>query len=193
VLLAGTIAVITANHVATHAAAYERQAARDSYCKASGMVPSGLRCILVDNAGSMRPAILAAVAKQESGFRVDVCSRAGACGLFQFMPQTAAAYAVDRTSPESSTRGAAFYLSKLQARFGNIGLALAAYNWGQGNLAKWRSTKGAKTSTIPAETRSYVLAITGHPIEAFLGKNPPSAFGGHIASLEPEMMKPGAR
>jgi soluble lytic murein transglycosylase-like protein len=113
--------------------------------------------------------------------------------LFQFMPATAVAYAVDRTSPESSTRGAAKYLATLQARFGNLGLALAAYNWGQGNLSKWLATKGAKVSSIPAETRAYVLAITGHPVEAWLGKTPPSAFGGHIARLEAEMTKPGAR
>jgi soluble lytic murein transglycosylase-like protein len=108
------------------------------------------------------------------------------------MPSTAVAYAVDRSSAESSTRGAAKYLAQLESRFGNLGLALAAYNWGQGNLAKWLATKGAKVSSIPAETRAYVLAITGHPVESFLGKNPPSTFGGHIARLEAEMKKPGA-
>jgi soluble lytic murein transglycosylase-like protein len=102
------------------------------------------------------------------------------------MPQTAVAYAVDRSSAESSTRGAAKYLAQLESRFGNIGLALAAYNLGPTRLAAWLKKPGAKVSELPEETRNYVRAITGHGIEAFLSRNPPKAFGGHIARLESE-------
>jgi soluble lytic murein transglycosylase-like protein len=107
------------------------------------------------------------------------------------MPGTAVAYAVDVTSPESSARGADRYLGELQRRFGNIGLALTAYNWGPTNLAQWLKKPSAKVSAIPLETREYVRAITGHGIEAFLGKNPPKLDKGHIGKLAQEMA--GAR
>ena len=189
-LLVGGCSVITGNHYMEARAAWERAEARRAYCERLGAVPVALRCTIANAARNVPAAVLAAVAKQESGFRLDVCSPVGACGLFQFMPATASAYAVDRSSAESSAMGADRYLATLEKRFGNLGLALAAYNWGQGNLAKWISTKGAKTSTIPAETRAYVVAITGHPIESFLGKNPPRTFGGHVGKLAMEMQKP---
>jgi hypothetical protein len=192
VLMMGGLAVITAQHIETASAAYEAAQAERAFCSAPG-IPASLRCTIASAARNVPAPVLAAVAWQESRFRLDVCSPAGACGLFQFMPETASAYGVERSSAESSAKGADVYLGKLERRFGNLGLALAAYNWGQGNLAKWLATKGAKTSSVPSETRAYVLAITGHQLESFLGKAAPRSYGGRIAALDREMKKPGAR
>lgn len=117
----------------------------------------------------LEPALLAAVAKQESRFRPTVCSHAGACGLMQFMPGTARQYRVDRFDEVSSIFGAARYLSYLHDLFGgNTGLALAAYNWGEGNLGRWLD-RGANENKMPSETRNYVFEITGMPISVWTG------------------------
>jgi hypothetical protein len=100
------------------------------------------------------PAVLAAVASQESGFNASARSSAGAVGLMQFMPSTAAGLGVNPLDPSSSIDGAAKYLSGLQSRFGSLPLALAAYNAGPGAVSRYGG--------IPpyAETQNYVRAVT---------------------------------
>ncbi|MGY1783705.1 NlpC/P60 family protein [Geodermatophilus sp. SYSU D00698] len=100
------------------------------------------------------PALLAAVAKVESGFDSSAVSPAGATGLMQFMPATAQGLGVDAGDPASSIDGAARYLRQLTDRFGSTDLALAAYNAGPGTVARHGG--------IPpyAETRSYVRKVT---------------------------------
>ncbi|SFP24144.1 Cell wall-associated hydrolase, NlpC family [Geodermatophilus dictyosporus] len=101
------------------------------------------------------PALLAAVAKVESGFDSSAVSPAGATGLMQFMPATARGLGVDPSDPASSVDGAARYLRQLTDRFGSTDLALAAYNAGPGTVARYGG--------IPPyeETRSYVRRVTG--------------------------------
>ncbi|PRY49409.1 cell wall-associated NlpC family hydrolase [Geodermatophilus tzadiensis] len=101
------------------------------------------------------PALLAAVAKVESGFDTSAVSSAGATGLMQFMPATARELGVDPSDPASSVDGAARYLRRLTDRFGSTDLALAAYNAGPGTVARHGG--------IPpyAETQSYVRRVTG--------------------------------
>ncbi len=82
------------------------------------------------------PALLAAVAQVESNFDVDAVSSAGAQGLMQIMPATAAALGVDATDPAQAIDGAARYLKENLDRFGTIPLALAAYNAGPGAVAR---------------------------------------------------------
>jgi hypothetical protein len=100
------------------------------------------------------PALLAAVASQESGFNSQAVSSAGAEGLMQFMPSTAAGMGVNPLDPASAIDGAARYLGSLTQQFGSTQLALAAYNAGAGAV---RSYGG-----IPpyAETQNYVRAVT---------------------------------
>ncbi|MEX5720714.1 NlpC/P60 family protein [Geodermatophilus maliterrae] len=100
------------------------------------------------------PALLAAVAKVESGFDSSAVSSAGATGLMQFMPATARGLGVDPSDPASSIDGAARYLRQLTDRFGSTDLALAAYNAGPGAVAR--------AGGIPpyAETQSYVRKVT---------------------------------
>jgi hypothetical protein len=99
---------------------------------------------------------------QESSFRADVISRAGAQGVAQFMPGTARERGLaDPFDPEQAIPAAAALLSDLARRFGNLGFAAAAYNAGPGRVSAW--IQGS--SGLPAETRDYVLRITGRSAE----------------------------
>lgn len=99
---------------------------------------------------------------RESSFRPHVVSPAGAQGIAQFMPGTAAERGLmDPFDPEQAIPASAKLLSDLRARFGNLGLAAAAYNGGPGRVSAWQASRGG----LPAETRDYVLAITGAPAE----------------------------
>jgi soluble lytic murein transglycosylase-like protein len=82
-------------------------------------------------------------------------SSAGAVGIAQFMPATAAELGVNPTDPMSAIDGAGKYLSQLYDQFGTWPEAIAAYNWGSGNVAK----KGL--SKAPTETVNYVQKIAG--------------------------------
>ncbi|WP_375408331.1 lytic transglycosylase domain-containing protein [uncultured Methylobacterium sp.] len=99
---------------------------------------------------------------RESSFRVTAVSPVGAQGVAQFMPGTARERGLaDPFDPEQAIPHAAHLLADLNRQFGNLGLAAAAYNGGPGRVSAWL----AGTGGLPAETRAYVLAITGAPAE----------------------------
>lgn len=103
--------------------------------------------------------LLARLLYQESRFREDIISGAtsspaGALGIAQFMPATAREMGIDPLDPFQAIPAAGRYLAQLYRRFGNWSDALAAYNWGQGNLSR----KGF--AAAPQETRNYVAEIT---------------------------------
>ncbi|KQP33580.1 lytic transglycosylase [Methylobacterium sp. Leaf104] len=101
---------------------------------------------------------------RESAFRVGAVSPVGAQGVAQFMPGTARERGLtDPFDPEQAIPHAAHLLADLNRQFGNLGLAAAAYNGGPGRVSAWL----AGTGGLPAETRNYVLAITGSPAEAW--------------------------
>ncbi len=104
-------------------------------------------------AHGIQPSILAAVAKTESAFDPNAVSHAGARGLMQFMPGTAADMGVDPFDPASAIDGAARYLTQNLRRFGSLELALAAYNAGPGAVQQHGG--------IPpfAETQAYVPKV----------------------------------
>ncbi|MGP0901843.1 transglycosylase SLT domain-containing protein [Serratia sp. CY80841] len=93
----------------------------------------------------------------ESGGVPQAVSKAGAKGPFQFMPGTAKDFGLvgdDVFDPEKSAHAAARYMSQLLKMFdGDLGKALAAYNWGQGNVER----KGL--GAAPQETREYVPKV----------------------------------
>jgi Transglycosylase SLT domain len=104
---------------------------------------------------------------QESSFRPNVSSPAGAQGIAQFMPQTAGERGLANPfDPEEAIPKAAELLAELKQRFGNLGLATAAYNAGPTRVANWLAGQGS----LPAETRDYVLAITRYPADDWRGK-----------------------
>ncbi|MBA3890271.1 MAG: lytic transglycosylase domain-containing protein [Gemmatimonadaceae bacterium] len=116
------------------------------------------------------PKDLVYLAMIESGGVASAKSPVGARGLWQFMAPTARQYGLssnERLDPEKSTDAALDYLAALHTRFGSWYLAAAAYNVGQGRVAKEMklatgSTKGTDAdyyliaSRLPQETRDYV-------------------------------------
>ncbi len=99
---------------------------------------------------------------QESSFRTGVVSPAGAQGVAQFMPGTAKERGLlDPFDPEQAIPKAAELIADLSARFGNLGLAAAAYNGGPNRVSSWLEGRGS----LPLETRNYVVAITGRDVE----------------------------
>jgi soluble lytic murein transglycosylase-like protein len=102
--------------------------------------------------------LLGRVLYQESRFRPDVIegttrSRTGALGIAQFMPATAAELGIDPLDPHEAIDAAGSYLRKLYDQLGDWGKALAAYNWGIGNV------KRRGMDAAPKETRDYVSQV----------------------------------
>ena len=114
---------------------------------------------------------------QESRFQPNVVgprTRSGdrAQGIAQFMPRTAAERGLlDPFDPVQALPKSAEFLRELADQFGNLGLAAAAYNAGPGRLREFLSGR----RPLPAETRHYVLAITGISVDewASSGKREP--------------------
>jgi hypothetical protein len=120
---------------------------------------------------------------QESRFRPDAVSRAGARGIAQFMPRTAQWRGLaDPHDPIASLHKSADYLRDLRTQFGNLGLAAAAYNGGAGRVAAWLKGRGH----LPKETRDYVQIVTGVPADQWRGHEQPSvAQANHIPARVP--------
>jgi hypothetical protein len=106
---------------------------------------------------------------KESLFDAAAVSPAGAQGIAQFMPGTAKLRGLaDAFNPAEALYASAAYLAELARDYGNIGLAAAAYNAGEAGLERFLAAK----SGLPAETRAYVAAITGYPVEAWRDSPP---------------------
>ena len=102
---------------------------------------------------------------KESRFRSDAVSPKGAQGIAQFMPGTAAERGLlDPFDPVAAIPASASLLADLSARFGNLGLAAAAYNAGAQRISDWLADS---TSGLPWETQDYVLSITGTTAESW--------------------------
>ncbi|MCX6157382.1 MAG: LysM peptidoglycan-binding domain-containing protein [Ignavibacteriota bacterium] len=131
---------------------------------------------------------------QESGLNPTIVSKAGAVGLWQFMPATGKSYGLyqdqyrdDRRDVEKSTDAAARHLKDLYRTFGDWYLAWAAYNAGPGRINGAISKSGSKDfwtlrSYLPGETKNYVPSILAL---SFIYRNP-----GDYGFKDPELGKP---
>src|SRR5262249_1297881 len=101
---------------------------------------------------------------QESSFRPHAISSAGALGIAQFMPETAADRGLDNPfDPLQAIPESARLLRDLSKKFGNLGLAAAAYNAGPRRIEDWLAKRGQ----LPQETQAYVKTITSWPAETW--------------------------
>jgi soluble lytic murein transglycosylase-like protein len=118
-------------------------------------VPYGAEITAAAKKHGLDPALLAGLVKQESGFNPNAGSPAGAQGLCQLMPGTAAGLGVtDLHDPVQSIEGGAKYLAQQLKTFnGDVARALAAYNAGPGAVQRFGG--------VPpyAETQNYVRAV----------------------------------
>ncbi len=118
-----------------------------------GPVPYGNLFTQAGAKYGVSPKLLAAVAKVESNYNPRAVSPAGAQGLMQLMPSTAAGLGVNPFDPAQAVDGAARILSRNLSEFGSLPLAIAAYNAGAGAVHKYGG--------IPpyAETQAYVPKV----------------------------------
>ena len=119
------------------------------------------------------PVELRALPIIESALSTTAVSRAGAVGLWQFMPSTGKSYGLEvnslvdeRRDPVRATQAACRYLKDLYGIYNDWTLAIAAYNCGPGNVNKAIARSGGKTfweiyDYLPRETRGYVPAFIG--------------------------------
>lgn len=113
-------------------------------------------------AHGLEPTLLHALIITESGYRPDARSSAGAVGLTQLMPETALELGItDRLDPVENLRGGADYLARQILRFGNLRLALAAYNSGPSRVARLgRVPEISETQAFVATVIDCYLALT---------------------------------
>ncbi len=109
---------------------------------------------------------------KESLFDPNAVSPVGAQGIAQFMPGTADRRKLaDPFDPLAAIGASAAFLADLKKDFGNLGLAAAAYNAGEGRVTRWL----AGESDLPGETQDYVAYITGKSAEDWKDKT--ASFG----------------
>jgi soluble lytic murein transglycosylase-like protein len=152
------------------------------------------------------PSLALAVAQAESGGQQydasgnPLTSSAGAVGIMQLEPGTAAQYGADPSNPIENIDAGTAYLGDLLNQYGDTGTALAAYNWGPGNVSNaiaeygtapvsWNGqTVPAWFTHAPAETQSYVMKIMGS--SSFGGAALPTAAAPLVAATGPALAMP---
>lgn len=123
------------------------------------------------------PKLVKAVMQVESAGKPKAVSEKGAAGLMQLMPATAKELGVaDRFDPEQNIEGGSRYLQQMLNKYGKTDIALAAYNWGPGNIDRairkvkaegkritWANIMQAVK--VPQETRLYVNEVLNKQVE----------------------------
>lgn len=141
------------------------------------------------------PQDLIYLAQAESAFQPDAVSRAGARGIWQFMPYRGEEYDLERTNwidersdPEKATRAAARHLRDLYGMFGDWYLVMAAYNSGPLNVARGIERTGyadfwelQKRNALPSETKNYVPIILALALVA----KAPALYGVQVTPEKP--------
>lgn len=114
---------------------------------------------------------------KESRFDAKAVSPVGAEGIAQFMPATAKMRGLaDPFDIEQAIPASAKFLAELKRGYGNLGLASAAYNAGEGRVSRWLASGGF----LPIETEEYVLDIMGEDASNFTS----AAYAGTIRPLD---------
>ncbi len=145
------------------------------------------------------PQDLIYLAQAESAFQPQAVSRAGARGIWQFMPYRGEEYDLERTywvdersDPEKATRAAAHHLRDLYGMFGDWYLVMAAYNSGPLNVARAIQRPGyadfwelQKRKALPKQTQNYVPIILALALVA----KDPASYGVQVSPDKPAQME----
>jgi hypothetical protein len=139
----------------------------------SGQLPNSPYVAIAEADATAADIPAALFAKQidvESGFNPNALSPAGAEGIAQFEPGTAASLGVNPWDPIQALKAAAQLMATYNRTYGDYGKALAAYNAGPGSASAGTGLAGAEArcgaqwfSCLPTETQNYITAIMGGP------------------------------
>jgi soluble lytic murein transglycosylase-like protein len=157
----------TSSSATTNSTAASSSSASSSALQSSTVSSSTSFADLINEASQkygVKAELIEAVIKAESNFNADAVSSAGAEGLMQLMPSTAAGLGVtDPMDPEQNINGGAELLSSLLNRYdGNVQLALAAYNAGPGAVDSYGGIPPyTETQTYVQRVMSYYQANLG--------------------------------
>jgi len=112
-------------------------------------------------AAGIPPVLFVRQINEESGFNPNAVSPAGAIGIAQFMPTTAASLGVNPYNPYAALKAAARLMASYVKRYGgNFAMALAAYNAGSGWVQRAVTRCGVRwRSCLPIETQHYISII----------------------------------
>jgi hypothetical protein len=150
------------------AAAQSNQSPQEASAGAAGMSADAI-CAALDRSASQNNLPLDFFTRliwQESRFNPFSVSHAGAQGIAQFMPGTAHRVGlVDPFDPIEALPKSAELLRDLRTKFGNLGLAAAAYNAGPKRVEDWLASR----KLLPQETEAYVRIITGRSAQEWTG------------------------
>ena len=129
----------------------------------------------------LRPELLHALVRTESGYDASAVSRSGAVGLAQLMPDTARRFGVTNSyDPQQNVNGGARYLRELLELFNfDLKLALAAYNSGENTVIKY----GDQIPPFP-ETQNYVKKV----LAFYMENRVKAANGSKVAGTTPKML-----
>lgn len=143
--------------------------------KAEAATSHEIKDIIVKTAISMGvdPCVALSIAKQESNFQNHSKNPSGAVGVFQLMPSTARRMGLNPYNLNDNIKGGIMYYQMMYKKFGSVDLALAAYNAGPGNVAKYkgvppfretqRFVSNIKTNTKHFQTDPAVVKHTKKP------------------------------
>ena len=114
-----------------------------------------IKDIIVKTAVSMGvdPCVALSIAKQESNFQNHRQNPSGAVGVFQLMPSTARRMGINPYNLNDNIKGGIMYYQMMYKKYGSMDLALAAYNAGPGNVARYKGVPPFK------ETRAFISRI----------------------------------
>jgi len=147
-------AAMASQHAPTHTAQVQKSVAANDYV---GFARQAAQ------AAGISPEAFVRQIQQESGFNPGAVSPAGAVGIAQFMPYTAAEMGVNPYDPSSALSGAARMMANMASQFGgDYRKAVAAYNAGPGAVNGAVAAGGSNwLALMPEETQNYVSVILG--------------------------------
>ena len=139
------------------------------------------------------PNLAIEVANAESGLNPNTSdSSAGAIGLFQLEPATAAQLGVNPRDVNQNIQGGVAYLRQMLGQFGNVATALAAYNWGPSHVAAAIAQWGQNfIAHAPSETQNYVAKILRN-LSQYAATVTPSSIANGVTQLFSSAAPPAA-